>query len=96
MPKVTLLYQEARKVWDRQRFDVEQMVRVECRRWKSVRHGYNDVVLDCMVLVDGEKIIDEQKCLDASKTNAELIRQAIEEFDRLFLSHPHNGSWSRY
>jgi hypothetical protein len=46
-----------------------------------------DVILESIVLVDGQEVINSRKCIDRSSAY-EHIRMAIQQFDTLVHNHP--------
>lgn len=79
-----ILYHETR-VFDPEHLESSQFVRVELRQWKDGSH--HDVILDQVVVVDGEELVDSSRVLRHT-SDATNIRYAIERFDALVVSHP--------
>lgn len=85
--KLDILYHES---W----YDTDpefNYVRVELRRYER-DFARADFILDCVVLVDGETVVDEVEATAAHKMDMGQLRVAIAKFDFLKLNHPAAGA----
>ena len=85
MAEMTVLYTE-RKEKRPGRQPVTDYVEVEIHKWSA--RGLTDVILERLVLVDGDLKRNERTILAVNRTDAQYIRAGIACFDAMVAEHP--------